>query len=265
MERRTLCAALALTALVLLAALPAQPAPAADRLIARGIDPWVTVAQGKTFADFSTQPIPAGFFCAISDTFTGRLNLHGIPLVTGVVGELGRVDTIVQRLDDAVLNRRGVATTRIQVKALRLVSDAPLVTACGAYNAYVTLNGEQPITRMQIVRESAQGGRFEAPISVNVKISFQPVDGGLRGREQRTPLELTQTVTFAPDPKARWSYDPGPHKVRHPGTVLVDTNNDFVVDTRLPGTSNFAAGRAANFAKTYTDTTTIDHAGHVVY
>jgi hypothetical protein len=261
MQKRTLCAILALTALALLATLPTS---AADRGIIRGIDPWITVAGGKTFADFTIQPIPAGFFCSFSDTFTGRLNLRGIPLVTGVTGELGRVDTIIERLDDAVFNRRGVATSRIQVKALRLVSEAPLVTACGAYNAFVTLNGEQPITRMRIIRENALGGRFEAPVSVNVKISFVPVDGGLRNGGPGLPLELTQTVNFVADPKARWSYDPGPTKVRHSGPVLVDTNNDLVVDTLLPGTSNFVGGRAANLAKGSYDADTF-HAGHVVY
>ena len=80
----------------------ALPAAAADRVIVNGIDPWVTVAQGKTFADFSAQPIPAGFFCALSEPFTGRINLRGVPLVTGEPGALGKADTIIQRLDDAL-------------------------------------------------------------------------------------------------------------------------------------------------------------------
>ena len=262
MERRTLCAVLALTAFALLAALPAV---AADRVIARGIDPWVTVAGGRTYADFAIQSIPAGFFCPLSEAFTGRLNLRGVPVVTGVSGELGRVDTIIERLDDAVFNRRGIANTRIQVKALRLESEAPLVTACGAFHAFVSLNGEQPITQMRIIRQNTKGGRFEAPVSVNVKISFLAADGGLGRGRVGTPLELTQTVTFAPDPKANWAYEPGPRQVRHPGPLLVDANNDSVPETRLPGTSNFVGGRATNLAKatTYTDTT-VFHAGHTV-
>jgi hypothetical protein len=257
---RNVRAILSLVALVLLAGVPAF---AADRVIANGIDPWVTVAGGKTFADFSSQPIPAGFFCALSEPFTGRINLRGRPLVTGEPGALGKADTIIQRLDDAVFNRRGVATTRIQIKALRLESEEPFKTACGPFNVYLSLTGEQPITRMRIIRANVRGGRFEAPVAVNAKLTFRPV-GGL-GRQALAPLELTQSVTFAPDPKAQWSYQPGPGNLRKVGFVSVDTDGDNVADTFLPGTSNFLAGRARNLAKgyTYTDSDAA-HAGHEV-
>jgi hypothetical protein len=256
---RTVRIALALVALALLASLPAF---AADRVITNGIDPWVTIAEGKTFADFSVQPIPAGFFCAFSEPFTGRINLQGRPLVTGEPGALGKTDTIVQRLDDAAFNRRGVATTRIQIKALRLESEAPFKTACGYYNVYVSLAGEQPITRMKIIRTSAHGGRFEAPVSVNVKLTFLPVVGGGLGRRALAPLELTQSVNFAPDTKAQWSYQPGPTTIRKAGFVSVDTDGDLVADTYLPGTSNFVGGQAFNRDK-YTFTAE-DHIGHGV-
>jgi hypothetical protein len=260
MQQRNVRAILSLIALAFLAV----PALAADRVITNGIDPWVTVAGGKTFADFSAQPIPAGFFCALSEPFTGRINLRGRPLVIGEAGALGKADTIIQRLDDAVFNRRGVATTRIQIKALRLESEAPFQTACGAFNLHVTLSGEQqPVTRMKIIRQNARGGRFEAPVSVHAKLTFVPVGGAL-GRKALAPVELTQSVNFAPDPKAQWAYDPGPRNLRKAGFVSVDTDGDNVVDTYLPGTSNFVAGRANNRAK-YDDGTTVDHAaGHAV-
>jgi hypothetical protein len=256
--KRNVRVILSLAALALLAGVPAV---AADRVITNGIDPWVTIAEGKTFADFSNQAIPAGFFCAFSEPFSGRINLRGRPLVTGEPGALGNTDTIVQRLDDAVFNRRGVATTRIQMKALRLESEAPFQTACGPYNVYMSLNGEQPITRMKIIRTSARGGRFEAPVALNVKITFQPVGGEL-GRRASAPLELTQSVTFAPDPKALWSYRRGPTSIRKAGFVSVDTDGDLVADTYLPGTSNFVAGQAFNRAKC--EGCLVDHSCHLI-
>jgi hypothetical protein len=246
--RRNVRVILALAALALLASLPAL---AADRVITNGIDPWVTIAGGKTVADFSVQPIPAGFFCAFSEPFTGRINLRGRPVVTGEPGALGKADTIIQRLDDAVFNRRGVATTRLQIKALRLESEAPFQTACGPYNVYVSLIGEQPITRMKIIRTSAHGGRFEASLAVNAKLTFRPVGEG-PGRSALAPVELTQNVTFNTE-KAQWSYQPGPTTIRKAGFVSVDTDGDLVADTSLPGTSNFVAHRAYNRGKVFED------------
>ena len=45
--------------------------------------------------------------------FAGRIPFKGVPVATSVPGVLGATDTITQRLDDAVFNRRGVATTRL--------------------------------------------------------------------------------------------------------------------------------------------------------
>jgi hypothetical protein len=127
---------------------------AADRVIQNGIDTWVTPADGSTFVDFATTPIPAGFFCPGSAPFTGKVAFKGEPIVTGTPGALGTADTIVQRLDDAAFNKRGVARTRIQFRALSLKSLAPIATECGKFTVTATLDGAQPITRMVINRES---------------------------------------------------------------------------------------------------------------
>src|SRR5262245_45528254 len=95
-------------ALLLLIALPVA---AADRVVQSGLDLWLTPGDGKTFIDFSRAPLPAGFFCFKSEAFAERIVFRGVPIVTGEPGALGRTDTIVERLDDAVFNRRGVATT----------------------------------------------------------------------------------------------------------------------------------------------------------
>jgi hypothetical protein len=220
----------------------AVPALAAERTIYNGIDPWVTRGDGSTFADFSKAPIPAGFFCNGSDPFTGRIVFRGAPLATGTPGALGNTDTIVQRLDDATFNKRGVATTRIQVRSLNFENVAPVKTSCGVFKVRVTLDGEQPITIMSIIKDRPNGGRYLAPIGVNLKMVFEPM---FRVRAGET-LELTRSFLFPPDPRAEWSVKAGLGAVQHPGVVLADTDGDRNPDTYLPGTSNFAAGWGAH-------------------
>lgn len=219
--------------IIALAVLLAAPAFAADRVIYNGIDLWSTTSDGTTFADFAKNPIPAGFFCFKSEPFTGRIGFKGVPVATNVLGGLGATDTIVQRLDDAVFNKKGVAQTRLQVRALSLESIAPVKTACGEFIARASLDGEQPVTRMRIIRESPAGGRFLAPLSLNVRISFTPV-----GRPATEPLEIRKSIRFPPLPNLRWRSLPA-RGAKVPGFLLVDTDGDRTPDTYLPGTSNF--------------------------
>ena len=216
----------------------AASAFAADRVIQNGIDTWRTTEDGSTFIDFAKTPIPAGFFCSGSEPFTGRVGLRGEPIVTDTPGALGAADTIVQRLDDAPFNKRGVAVTRIQFRALSLTSIQPIETKCGKFTATATLDGDQPVTRMVIVRENEKGGRFTGPLSLNVKMSFQPV-----GRVSTETLEFPVAVHFPGDVNVPWrskAVAPIPA-----GFVRVDTDGDRVPDTYLPGTSNFIAGQSA--------------------
>jgi hypothetical protein len=222
---------------VLLTVLLAVPAVAADRVIYNGIDLWRTTGNGSTYADFAKTPIPAGFFCFNSEPFTGRVPFKGVPVATSVPGVLGATDTIVQRLDDAVFDRRGVATTRIQVRSLNFESLAPVKTACGDFVAKLSLEGEQPITRMRIIRENARGGRFVAPIAVNIKISFTPI-----GRPDTEPLEIRKSLRFPPLPNQRWESLGARGTGKALGFVLADTDGDRVPDTFVPGTSNFGVG-----------------------
>jgi len=225
---------------VLALALLAIPALAVDRTIYNGSDLWMTRGDGTTFADFSKQPIPAGFFCNKSETFTGRIVLQGIPIATSQPGILGKADTIIQRLDNAVFNKNGVAVTRIQMRAMQFQSVAPVQTACGQYNAFVTLEGQQPITTMRIVRDNEKGGRFFAPIFVNVKISFKPA-----GRATTEALEFHKVLRFPAAQNAQWSAARINTGSPREGFVKVDTDSDGIPDTFVPGTTNIAAGRPA--------------------
>jgi hypothetical protein len=89
---------------------------------------------------------------------------------------------------------------------------------------------------MKIVRESENGGRFFAPIAVNVRLSFVPVTGKALER-----LEVTRSLRFAPSNTAFWSV-PTEQALEKRGVALVDTDSDGRPDTYVPGTSNFAAG-----------------------
>jgi hypothetical protein len=217
--------------------LVAAPALAADRVIQNGIDLWHTKGDGSTYADFSNHPIPAGFFCFKSAPFTGRVIFQGTPIVSDSPDGLFKADTIVQRLDDAVFNRRGVAVTRVQIRAMTFESVAPVQTACGLFNATLRLDGEQPITRMVIRRENKFGGSFSAPIYANVKVSFTPL-----GRSTSEVFEIPIQVRFPPLPNQKWASPEGTSARGIPGFVRVDTDGDRVTDTFLPGTSNFAVG-----------------------
>jgi hypothetical protein len=231
--RRAFACVLAFTILV---ALPAAAAPV--RSIGNGIDVWHTPGDGTTFVSFDKNPIPKGFFCAKSAAFTGRIVLKGRPLVTANPGELGGADTIVQRLDDAVFDPSGVATTRVQLRALQLESAAPIKTSCGDFHVRVSLNGTQPTTQMKIIRETATSGRFVAPLKVQYKVTFFPAEGVSAQR-----LELVRGFTLAPATNATWGVVQTSKALSRQANLLVDTDSDQVPDTYLPRTSgNFQAG-----------------------
>jgi hypothetical protein len=102
-----------------------------------------------------------------------------------------------------------VATTRIQMRAMQFEGVTALKTACGDFKAFVRLDGEQPVTTMRIVRDNAKGGRFFAPISVNIKLSFEPV-----GRVTTGVWEIRKELRFPPARLQEWSIDRGVEVVR---------------------------------------------------
>ncbi len=217
----------------------------ADSVIRHGIDAFTTVGDGRTFYDFAQSPIPAGFFCKDSKAFTGRVAFKGLPLTTGISGQLRNADTVIERLDDAAFDAKGTAVTRLQFRALSLVSIAPVKTACGAFHVYVSLGGEQRTTTMNIFRTQQGGGDFFAPLAVDVRMTFIPVKPA---RNKARSLELAGSFTFPPTP-IPWSLAEEATAKRI-GPVLVDTNGDLTPDTLLPGTSNFSPGQSPNRSTT---------------
>lgn len=207
----------------------------ASEVVPAGVDLWATAA-GHTHTSFASEPIPAGFFCEGSKPFAGRIAFRGEPLQVEPAGGLGGADTIVRRLDNAAFNGKGEAVTRIQLLALSLASLKPIDTGCGLYDVQARLYGEQPTTEMRIVRTAANGGRYVAPLALNVQLVFTPVSGDPAGRRA-----LTRHVTLGPSSQAVWTYASAP---RYNGRVVVDTDGDGKPDTALPHASNFVAGVA---------------------
>jgi len=211
---------------------------AADTVIERGTDVFTTMGSGKTFYDFADNPIPAGFFCKGSKAFTGRVAFKGLPLATETPGQLGGGDTVIERLDDAAFDTNGVARTRIQFRALSLVSIDPVKTGCGAYHVYVSLAGQQRVTSMRILRTQEGGGTFAAPLAVDARMMFIPVKPA---RKAARKLELMGKFTF-PGNAVPWSFATGAIAKRV-GDMVVDTNGDQAPDTLVSGSSNFLPGR----------------------
>jgi hypothetical protein len=206
-----------------------------------GLDGWITRGDGTSFTDFSREPLPAGFFCGRSQAFTGRIVWQGVPVATD--DPQVAVDTIVQRLDDADFNPLGQAVTRIQVRALSLESVAPIRTACGSYDVRATLAGQQPTTRMRIFLENGDGGRYLAPLALNVKLTFTPTDRKGAGFTR----EITRRVRLGADPRAHWAFDRD--KIRKGAFLQVDSDGDGLPETALPRGSNFAARPASSTDK----------------
>ena len=217
---------------LILAVISGSPVFAGD-VVHKGVDLWMTVA-GFAQTSFADQPIPAGFFCASSAAFTGKVKFKGAPLAVEPADSLGSIDTVVSRLDDATFDAKGEATTRVQLMALSLVSTQPIETSCGKFNVAVNLAGEQPKTLMHIFRTDALGGTYTAPLALNVKAVFTPVNGDASGRR-----EIVRRIDLGPANNSVWAYINLP---RYKQGVSVDTNGDGRPDTVLPAASNFLAG-----------------------
>lgn len=217
-----------------------SPLLSADSVIPHGIDAFSTSGNGKTFYDFSYNPIPAGFFCRGSKVFTDKVAFKGLPLAIEPQGHLRNADTVVERLDDIVFNDKGVGATRLKFRALSLVSTAPIKTSCGDFHVYVSLARQQRVTTMTVFRTHESGGKFIGPLAVDVRMTFIPVKPGQSKGARK--LEITDRVTFPAIPLP-WSLVAATtaQKAR---PVKVDTDGDLLPDALLPGTSNFSTTEA---------------------
>jgi hypothetical protein len=238
-ERSWIMGGAALAALVLLAV------PAAAGTVTHGIDVWNTPDDGNTLVDFTSYPIPAGFFCAGSPAFAQQIALKGSPIVTNPANALGKTDTIVERLSDATFTNLTASTT-IQVDALSLVQHAPVTISCTGGNKTfnVTVNrdwnppqGTQTVGPMTINESDSTGagGTFDATVYVPGLVTFTDTSTG------RSLTPLSDVITLQVSGGA-WASSPGTGGVVHTSSLQVDSTGGGTANLTVPGTSNLAAG-----------------------
>jgi hypothetical protein len=172
---------LVLCTLLVMAALPAAAGQKPIDRVPAGLDYWQTLSFGATAYSFAREPLPAGFFCAGSPAFTGEVLFEGVPLKTEPAGILGTTDTVIERLDDAVFNARGEATSRLRARALDLRATEPVKTACGSFKVTAGLAEDQPVTSITFHRQNKFGGIFNADLHLRVRIDFTNRQGLLAG------------------------------------------------------------------------------------
>jgi hypothetical protein len=166
MTRLTLRAAALGILLVGVAALPGTA-----QVINPGNDFWTTPANGQTFFTVPSGDVEGLCGAPPSSTWNHTLVLQGVALGNPAY------DTVVARLDPAVFDANGTATTRVQVRALSFASSAPVATPCGSLSWTAGLAGAQGISNMTLHRTSPNGGYFNADLSVAVELrAFDPKD-----------------------------------------------------------------------------------------
>lgn len=236
---RTAFRAAGLLALSALLALPAL----AQTTVRRGIDTFTTPADGQTVIDFSSNPIPAGFFCTNSAPFTGVVPLKGVPLPTSPAGITGGADTIVERLSDGVFGTTGTASFSIVLRALRLTGINAITVDCPGqgpttWQVDVCACGLQPTTKVTVQIDPACGtcGKANGNLLLTVCVTFTEVNTGRRAGP------ITQNINLALN-NMDWCYRPGPGQTVVSQSFGVDTNCDNQPDLTLPPMSNFFPGR----------------------
>ncbi len=192
-------AAFTLAALALLAA----PVLAAD--IPAGPDFWRTEHNGSTFFTFPDGEVESLCGAPASDDWDHVARLGGAPVT-------GDADTIIDRLKDAVFVN-GVARTDIAVRALHFKSSDVQETPCGPLVWDVKNVGAQPITKMTIRQTSANGGVFNATISVRVNFAGYNASSGAFVGNLFYTFNLPDTTTGG----TPWSFDPTGAAAWRPG------------------------------------------------
>jgi len=120
--------------------------------------------------------------------------------------------------------------------ALSLTSIEPVNTECGQFQADIRLEGEQPLTSMQIQRRDADSGTYSSQLSVNARVTFTPLSG------KGEPLSLLQQVRFAANHGAPWARTPGQTSRPVADYARVDVDGDGQAETVIPSPSNFYPG-----------------------
>ena len=217
--------------------------------IAPGIDLFTTPANGSTFDNFSTNPIPAGFFDPGSLPFNGTVVFGGQALG----GPFGPTDTIVRRNGSVNLPGPGSsASVPIEIVALSLQSVQPITVNYSSgpaeqWNVHVCLSDvvPQPTGPMTITAGCPnEGGTFSSRLMVCPRLIFDRI--GPPGTRTLDPCALGSPPLQFNSLNGHWldqAYPPL-NLIQVPNGLFVDgdCNPGTPPTGPLPGTSNFFPG-----------------------
>jgi hypothetical protein len=213
-----------------------------------GIDLWTTPGGGTAFWDFSAVPVPADFFGPGSDPFDGVIALRGAPLPNLGGPSIFPADTVVERLQPAILPTVGSSdTVDIEMLALRLGGTDPIEvtynggTSSDSWDVHVALSSSysQTTGTMTIRHECAAGGTFDSALPVQPKFTFIHQSGTMTATLDHPAYTRVFTVT-----NGRWVHSPDAsfNVVKVAAGAVTDGDADGSPDPPLPPTSNFSAG-----------------------
>jgi hypothetical protein len=176
---------LAVLAGLVLGALGTSDRAFGDDTIQPGVDLFQNSPPIVSWSDFSTTPIPAGFFDPGSDPFGGTIVLKGVPLSPGTTG---LADTIVQR--SAMISVPPPfpsvgATVPIQLVQLSLVSSSSITVTYSGVNPQVWrvsvgLSSNQPSQgTIAVTRNTTDGGTFSSQLAVMPLFTFTRISDSM--------------------------------------------------------------------------------------
>lgn len=140
----------------------------ASVVVPAGYDTFVTPDDARTFDDFSSHPVPAGFFGNGSLAFTGRVTLKGGPPVDST--KFGSADTVIKRNNSVTVP----GDTSLTVTGLSFVSAAPITVTYqdGRTESWdVTVNASTATASAGSMHFNADG-TFTSSLSIYPKYTF---------------------------------------------------------------------------------------------
>jgi len=200
-------------------------------------DLWTTPPGSQTSYSFLDTPLPAGFFGAGSEPFSGTVALQGAAIDPQ---RLGPADTIVRRMQDLCPDEVGESVTvAIEIVALSLVSVEPITVTFDdgrnpeRWEVQVCLSSQpQQTGSITITLDEEDCGTFDSIVPVLPKFSFtRTADGRTESVDCGDPNQPCEVLDLTGQDNG-WTlidgpggYDPNDNGiVRTPPGVDVDAD-----------------------------------------
>ena len=200
--------------------------------VSAGNDEFETLADGETFHDFESAPIPANFFGPGSNAYAELVPVEGVPLGPGSF-----VDTVIQRHQDVIA---AGGTTSLTMTGLSLKSINPItVTYVGGgselWDMHVGLSAYKTSTGSMKINETT----FDSTLKVWPKFTFTRVGGGVPPKVWDTGDPGGPGLTAAATIADGFEFEPAPAPTVAPAPCArIDV---FEGSTRIGGDSQFSA------------------------